>query len=121
MARTTIPTQEIAFEANAAITYNAADQANGMKFVADGRTVLVVKNTSGSGRTITITDVPDSNGRLAPSAKKSISVATATERWIGPLPFEGWAQGSGADQGTVQVDVDNGTGVTIGCVRFNQS
>jgi len=120
MARTTIPTQAIAYQSNAAITFNAADQPNGMKFTPDGQTVIIVKNGSGSTRTVTITDVPDSRGRRAPSAQTSISVAAGAERWIGPYPYDGWAQQSGADQGMVQLDVDSGTSVSIACVQLTR-
>ena len=120
MARTTVATQEVAFEGNATITQNATDAANGMRFVADGRTVLVFNNTSGGARTVTLTDAPDEKGRLAPTAKKSISLPTTGLRWVGPLPGNGWNQSSGADAGFTQVDIDNATGVTVGCVRLSQ-
>ena len=120
MPRTLLATQDIPFEGNAALTFNAADQANGMKFVADGRTALIVKNGSGATRTVTLTDVADTKGRRAPSSKTSISVAAGAERWIGPLPSEGWTQPTGNDQGTVLVDIDSATSVTIAVPRFNQ-
>lgn len=120
MPRTTIATQEVAFESNATITQNATDQANGMRFLANGRTVLVFNNTSGAARTVTLTDAPDQHGRLAPTAKKTISLPTTGLRWVGPLPGNGWNQPSGTDAGFTQVDIDNATGVTVGCVRFNQ-
>lgn len=120
MPRTTIATQEVAFESNATVTQNATDQANGMRFKADGRTVLLFNNTSGAARTVTLTDAPDEKGRLAPTAKKSIALPTTGLRLVGPLPSNGWNQASGEDVGFTQVDIDNATGVTVGCVRTNQ-
>jgi len=114
------PVVVIAFESNATITQNATDQANGMRFLADGRTELIFNNTSAAARTVTITDTPDEHGRLAPTAKKSISLPTTGLRIVAPLPGNGWNQPSGTDAGFVQVDIDNATGVTVGCVRTNR-
>lgn len=120
MPRTTIATQDLAFEANATITQNATDQANGMRFKADGRTALIFNNTSGGARAVTLTDAPDEKGRLAPAAKKTVTLPTTGLRIVGPLPSGGWNQPSGDDAGFTQVDIDNATGVTVGCVRLNQ-
>lgn len=120
MPRTTIATQNVPFESNATATQNATDQANGMRFLADGRTSLIFNNTSGAARTVTLTDAPDEKGRLAPTAKKTIALPTTGLRIVGPLPGNGWNQTSGADAGYTQVDIDNASGVTVACVRLNR-
>lgn len=122
MPRTAIAVQEVAFQGNAAISFAAFDQPNGMKFPADGRTVLIINNAAGVPRNVTLISVPESRyGRSAPSAQTAIAIAAGAIRLIGPLPPEVWNQQSGADQGFAQVDIDVGTSVTVAAVRLNQS
>ena len=117
MARTAIAVQEIGLNAGATITWTNSDQANGMIFANDGRTVLLVKNGDASARVVTIASVADEAGRIGDQVP---SVAAAATYCFGPLRPAWWSQRS-TNQGCVLVDFAVGTPTTlqVAAVRLN--
>ena len=65
----------------------------GNYFVATGHEEVIIQNTSGTPYTITITSVPDNDGRSGDITTFSIP-ANTTYVW-GPVQYEGWAQTNG--------------------------
>ena len=117
MARTAIAVQEIGLNAGATVTWTNSDQANGMIFANDGRTVLLVKNGDASARVVTVASVADEAGRIGDQVP---SVAAAATYCFGPLRPAWWSQRS-TNQGCVLVDFAVGTPTTlqVAAVRLN--
>jgi hypothetical protein len=111
MARTAIAVQQVQKNKGGALTFAAADQANGMSFPNDGNTLLRVKNTSGSPITVTVASVPCSHGRTS-DIVQSVA-ATTGDAQIGPLDPALFNQ-SGA---VVNVDFSAATGVTVAAIK----
>lgn len=110
MARTLITVQEITTLDGISPTYQAFDQPNGMEFLYTGREIIHIKNTNGSGRTLTI-PTPGTVDGLA-IADKTISVpATTGDKMLPVKPS--YVQ----TDGKVYLDIDAGAGVTIGVIR----
>ncbi|MDR4483828.1 MAG: hypothetical protein R3B95_11550 [Nitrospirales bacterium] len=116
MPRTALTVQEVEPNANEAITFAAMDQANGMKFLNDGRTILVAKNGDASAHQLTVVSKGDPVfGRTGNLVK---SIPAGGEEIVGFLNPAGWNQVSGVDAGNVQVDVDDDTSMTIAVLRL---
>ncbi len=108
MVRVALTVQTPPYEG--APTMTAPDAADGASFANDGHTVLLLRNTDGNPRTITVVSVRSSNHRLG----DLIVVVPAGEvGFVGPLSIEGFNQ---SDQ-TVHLDVDDSTGLTMAAVR----
>ena len=115
MARTAIAVTTIAAgpTLHAAVTEATADTSNGNSLVnPDGRTILLVRNASGSSINITITSVADPDtgrtGDIGPQA-----VANGALRAFGPFPPHLFNQ----SDGTVSVTSSASTGVNVSAVR----
>lgn len=112
MARTAITPQA----AGGAVTFGAADATNGMRFVNDGKTVLIVKNASAAAITVTVRSVPCSHGRLGDLI---VTVpATTGEAVIGPFAKDLFDQQS-TDLGNVYVDFSASASVTVAAVKLS--
>src|SRR4051812_47519213 len=114
MARTAIPIQTVPANGGgiAGLTFTAADQANGMQFPNDGRTLLLIKNTDASPHNVTVKSVPDRFQRsgdtiVAAPASTTVSIA-------GPFQFELFQQTTGV----VNVDFASATGMTVAAVQL---
>lgn len=114
-ARTLIALTTVAAAAEGAVTFTAADAANGMYFVNDGRTVLLVKNADASPHTATISSVPDPYGRTGDIAV--VTAAGATNA-AGVLPTALFNQTGAAALGQVFVGFDAGTSVTVAAIKL---
>ena len=120
MARTLIPTQTLAAldgSAIAALTWTAADQANGMYFVNNGDEILLAKSTS-TTCVVTISSVADQFGR---SANKTPSVVSGAFMIAGPFPVNGWNQRGASDLGKVFVDMDVDINLSFAVVKVSRS
>ena len=112
--RLTLTVQLIAANSGAALTMVAADAADGMKFPNDGRTELLIENGDSSAKTVTITSVPCSHGRLGDLV---LTVGAGAREIIGPLDPSLFNQTSGADMGSVYFGISDATSVTVGARR----
>lgn len=91
-------------------SFTAADAANGMDFVNDGRVHLVVKNDDASQKQVTIVAVADQAGR---ATDEVVTIAAGQEAHFGRKHPRWWNQ----SDGKVQVDFDADTSVTVLAVR----
>lgn len=99
------------------IPFVAPDAANGMKFAA-GEKLLLVKNVSAGVITCTLNLAADRAGRVG---TKVISVPITTGLGVaGPFPSEAFNQRSGADSGFVTVDFSTATGVTYALLETGE-
>jgi hypothetical protein len=97
--------------ADAALTDANTD---GHSFENDGATVLVIQNTNGAGRTLTIKTPGVVDGDLA-IAERTISVAATTGRLItATFPRTIYNQ----TDGTVHVDVSATAGLKLAAVKI---
>ena len=112
MAFTAFPVTSVGRNASGAVTYSAVDGGNGNTLPNDGKTVLAIKNGSGSSITVTVVSVPDSNGR---SGDLSVVIAAGAESFVGCLDPGLFNQRSG-DVGQVHVSFSSGTSVTMAAV-----
>lgn len=92
-------------------TFSAATATTGDTFVPGSRTFIVVRTTSNS-TTVTV-DVPG-NVSYTDAGKPDVvvSMTTAAEKWIGPLPADPFADPSNSGYG--KVTCSTVTGVTVG-------
>lgn len=113
MARTVLTVQQPAL-AGATATRNSADNSNGNSFVWPGvPVVLNVRNTNGSGRTLTLKTNGATVGGM-PSADKTYSIpATTGDTMIVLSDPTGIVQ----SDGSVYLDWDASAGVDIALVR----
>jgi hypothetical protein len=111
MARTAIAVQQVQKNKSGALTFAAADQANGMSFPNDGNTILRVKNTSGSPINVTVASVACSHGRTSDIVQAV--AATTGDVQIGPLDAPLFNQTGGV----VNVDFSAATGVTVAAIK----
>lgn len=101
------------------LTLTAADSVNGMMFVNDGRTILVVLNNDVSSKTVTIVSVPDENGRTGdivltvPAAVGGFPGVAITDQ----LPTALFTQ-QATDPGNVYVTFSAATSVKVAAVRI---
>lgn len=114
MARTTLtpipmPTR-YAFAA-VAVTYTALDAVDGGQWTMTGDDILLVRNTGGTGRTVTLKSTPDSSGR---TGDMSLLVpATTGIACFGRPPLTGWQQ----SDGRAYIDV-TGAGIEAAVLRL---
>lgn len=96
---------------NGAVTvYTAAALTN--TFVNNGRTLLLVKNGSGSSINATvITQIADIDGNVVPD--KVIAIAAGAEKLIGPFPPGIYNDTTGV----AEVDISVVTSITIACIQ----
>lgn len=113
MARTAITVQQPAL-AGATPTYGSADQANGNSFVWPGVPCLLhIKNTNGATRTITLTNNGQKLGGLSTTSPVVVIPATTGDKMIALSDPAGLLQ----SDGSIYLDWDASTGVTIAVVR----
>lgn len=77
-----------------AVTMTAGDAGNGNSFVHTGRELIIARNSGAGARTITLTSVRDTLGRLGTITAESI--AAGAIRVFGPFPTPGWQQADGS-------------------------
>ena len=113
MPRTLIPTNTIIRD-GIAPALTAGDTANGMYFVNDGRTFLYVLDVAAGVANFTFV-TPGTVDTLA-IGDRTVQVAVdATEgMFIGPFPPNIYNQ----SDGTVHVDIDDDTSVTVEAFRL---
>lgn len=115
MPRTALPVTEVPFQAEIDnLTFTSADQPNGNMFDNDGKTVLVVKNTTGGPITLTVQSVADDAGRVG-----NLSVVVPATTGIGFVPplRQAWFNQRAADVGKVYLDW-SAAGATIAVLRL---
>jgi hypothetical protein len=101
------------------VTLTAADSANGMMFLNDGKTVLVVINNDVAAKTVTVVSVPDENGRtgdivlVVPAAVGGFPGIAITDQ----LPTALFTQQS-TDAGNVYVSFSAATNLKVAAVRI---
>ena len=101
------------------VTLTAADSANGMMFLNDGKTVLVVINNDVAAKTVTIVSVPDENGRtgdivlVVPAAVGGFPGIAITDQ----LPTALFTQQS-TDAGNVYVTFSAATNLKVAAIRI---
>jgi hypothetical protein len=108
MPRTALTVQQVTRNALTP-TYSAANAA-GHSIPNDGATYIIVKTTTNA--IVVTVDTPGSVDGNA-IANKTYSIGTAAERHIGPFPPSFYNQ----SDGSISVDFDVVTGVTIGAFR----
>lgn len=96
-----------ALSANAGeFAMTAGDVANGNKFVSSGNNYVLLHNTSAdTDYYYTITSAEDERGRSGTITQQDLAFGKMV--LLGPFKRLGWAQPSGADSGSVQIDVEN--------------
>lgn len=114
MPRTALTVQSLGLNGQLNATMTAADATNGMAFVNDGQTVLVVRNTDASAKTVTVKSVPDEWGR---SGDVTCVVAASGVGILGPFTPAIFNQ----SDGTINVDFSASTGVTVAASKFLKS
>ena len=106
MARTTLAATDVPGKFatdGVAVTWAAADAANGNQFVCTGREVLLARNTDASAHTVTVTSTADSAGRTGDITADSI--AADAMHVYQEFPTVGWMQSNGY----IYVDCDDVT------------
>lgn len=115
MPRTAITLQEIGSLGKEDLTFQAADQANGMTMENDGRTFLIIKNDDASPKQVTVNSVADDNNRLGDLVQ---SVAASAIGIIYPSRGGIFNQKGATDFGLTQVDFDADTSLSLVAVRY---
>jgi hypothetical protein len=75
-----------------AITWTAADVANGNAFTLTGGEMILVNNTDAASHNVTLTSVNDPYGR---SGTVTEAVAAGVYKMFGPAKILGWQQSDG--------------------------
>ena len=75
------------------VTMTAADTTNGNCFVAGGKDLLIIQNTSTAAEVFSLISQPDEYGRVGNIISESLSASTI--HVIGPLPTHAWADSNG--------------------------
>jgi hypothetical protein len=107
--------QEIPRNNGAILTTTAADAGLSDEYPNDGRTVLVVENSSGAARTVTVTSVPEA--RFGRTGNLTIAFTGSGIAFVGPLAPEAF----NASDGNVDISVDNATSVAYGVAKYFDS
>lgn len=94
--------------AGVALTMTQAVTTTGSQCPSTGKELLVVRNTTTTARTVTITSYPDSFGRSGHITAHAL--AGSAINIYGPFPVEGWRQSDGmlyfeASATTVEIGV----------------
>lgn len=112
MARTQITVQALPINGAAAVTFVSADAANGMFFVNDGDTQVMVRNTDASTHTVTIDSVADSAGRTGDIVTTvPITTGLVVSSRLSPALFNQLGTNN------CNVDFSASTGMTIAVVQ----
>lgn len=91
-ARTEIVVQEIKAYEGKVPTFAAADATNGMQFINDGRTILLLKAGIAGAGDVTVIGVTDSNRRISNTV---LTLANDDDGYIGAFPLELFGQAGG--------------------------
>src|SRR5436305_1430115 len=95
MARTLLTPQAVAAPypgAGVAVTWTAADVANGNAFVLTEREVVLAKNTDTAAHVVTLSSVANAFGRSSDTADV---ILPGEVRPYAPKPLAGWMQSDG--------------------------
>lgn len=115
MPRTVITATNVVYQESTTLTLEAADSANGMMFVNDGSSVLIVKNDDGAlTPTVTIVAVPDDAGR---AVNYTQVMAITSTQVFGPFRNAWWNQTIG-NAGFVYVNFTDDTNVSVGIINY---
>jgi hypothetical protein len=75
------------------VTFEAANVANGNRFVASGKDLVLAWNTGAEAYTVILTSIEDEKKRTGNIANYSIGASEIAV--IGPVPTDGWLQADG--------------------------
>lgn len=115
MPRTVITPTNVDPQESETLTLEDADAMNGMMFVNDGSSVLIVKNDDAMlTPTVTIVAVPDEAGRSVNYAK---AVAVESTEVFGPFRQAWWNQTT-TNLGYVYVNFSDDTNVSVGLLNY---
>lgn len=116
MARTNIPLQALPAIGGAAITWTAADQANGMYFVNDGDSILMVRNTDASPHATTVSSVADVYGRTGDLVATPVAISGSNDgiAMFSRLPAHLFNQ---PGTNNCNVDFASATGMSVAVVQ----
>jgi len=90
---------------------------DGKKIPNNGKVIIVIRNGSGGTRTVTIQTPAVVEGDLAIGERIIGSILTTEDRYIANLTPGTYNQQSGADAGSLFIDVDTDTSVTIAAMQ----
>lgn len=91
-ARTAIVVQDIKAYEGKVPTFAAVDDANGMEFINDGRTILLVKAGVAGAGAVTVLGVQDDNRRIGNTV---LTLANDDDGYIGSFPLDLYGQAGG--------------------------
>ncbi len=116
MARTAIEITTVVPQESIDLPLQEVDVDNGMMFLNDGSTLLLVTNAGGATRTVTIVAVPDEAGR---SVNYVANVADGDTIMFGPFRQAWWNQ-EGTDVGKVYVNFSAGSdaNLVLQCINY---
>ena len=115
MPRTVIEGTNVDPQESVTLNFADADAMNGMMFLNDGSSVLVVRNENDMDDVeVTIVAVPDEAGRAVDYVE---TVEAGDEQIFGPLRPAWWNQTVG-NVGFVYVDFDDDTDISVGVINF---
>ena len=114
MARTALTVQDIV-ATGLTPAYPSAN-VDGHSVPNDNKTFLTVKNGGGGACEVTVQTPRQEDG--LDLAERVVSVPAGAERDIGPFPPKSYNQTSGADAGSIYVDFDQVTSVTVTAKRL---
>jgi hypothetical protein len=100
-----------------AVTWTAADAANGHYTTDDGLSVLALRNNDAQPKTVTIVSAPDSRLRRVGDVQIVVPAASggvASVAFFGLHPADGWRQPGTQD---VNINVSNATGLSLAAIR----
>lgn len=114
MARTSLTIQTTS-RTGLSPSYVSGDAANGHDFNNAGQNVVIhIKN--GSGSTVTLTVVTPGTVDGLAVANRDIAIPAGEERIVGPFRKDQY--GTGNNQDTVQLDLDDDTSVTLAALKL---
>ena len=113
MARTQIPVQTITKNTAAAAAFMDADGSNGMYFVNDGKTELLVQNGGGSSCTVTVHSVADPYGRTGDLTPAVAAGALLSVPEMDAILFNQQLGGASV----VEIDFSEATSVTVAAIQ----
>jgi hypothetical protein len=115
MPRTVITVTNLDPQQSVGLTLEDADAMNGMMFVNDGTSALVVKNDGAMDPVqVTIVAVPDEAGRAVDYEE---DVEAGTIGIFGPYLPAWWNQTT-QNFGYIYVDFDDDTDISVGVINF---
>lgn len=115
MARKIIVPTQVSPQKGVALPFVTADAANGMMFLNNGATLLLVRNSSDMVATVvTIVAVPDEAGRAVDYQQ---TVPTNRTAQFGPFKQSWWNQ-TFTDSGYVYFDVTSDVSVRVSAITL---